>query len=104
MECGDSNCIVGSLLLLLFALVLLFSGSLALLCCLRLLAACCRLLLQCLGLRLLSLRFVDRLNQDALVLVSVTLGLVVAKMVQMLVDFLTFAILAKEPSENTLPT
>merc|ERR1719198_2335741 len=91
-----------SLFLLLVALILLLPQGFALLGCLGLLPACCRLLLKSLGLRLLSLRFVNCLNQHTLVLVCVTLGFVVAEVVEVLVNLFAFTILAEQASEDSL--
>ena len=51
---------------------------------------------------LLSLHFVDGLNQDSLVLELITLGSQVEVMVDILGDLLCFSILSKKSSENSL--
>mmetsp|Transcript_10882 Transcript_10882/g.29085 ORF Transcript_10882/g.29085 Transcript_10882/m.29085 type:complete len:233 (+) Transcript_10882:38-736(+) len=61
------------------------------------------LLRQRLRLHLLGLHLVDRLDQDALVLVGVALGVPVEVVVDVLVDLLLLPVLPEEPPQNPLP-
>merc|ERR1719426_512359 len=82
------------------ARILLLPESFPLLGSLGFLTSGSRLLLQSLSLHLLCLRLVDRLDKHTLVLVCVTLGFVVTEVVEVLVNFLALAILAKQPSRT----
>merc|ERR550537_1151205 len=69
---------------------------------LRPLLACFLLLVQGLRLNLLGLHFVDGLNEDALILVGVTLGLPVEEVVHVLVNLLRLPVLSEQATEHTL--
>jgi hypothetical protein len=53
---------------------------------------------------LLSLSLVDVLHQDTLVLETVTLGLEVKMMIQVLIDLTSFSVLGKKTTEDTHTT
>jgi hypothetical protein len=57
-----------------------------------------------LGTDLLSLGLVDVFHQDTLVLETVTLGLEVKVVIQVLIDLTSFSVLGKETTENTHTT
>merc|ERR1719330_632828 len=70
---------------------------------LRLLLARLLLLLERLRLEPLGLHLVDGLDQHALVLVGVTLGVAVEEVVHVLVDLLGLPVLAEEAAQDALP-
>merc|ERR1719264_945397 len=91
---------LGSLALCLLTELLLRLLRLLQLRNLCLLLASFLLLSQGLGLRLLRLHLMNRLDEHTLVLVRVTLGVAIEKMVDVLVDLLGLAVLAEQAAKH----